>query len=122
MPRAARRFAETGRNKIVLLNESLSTWRQLFVGIVVLARFPRRELVSWGCAWPKESHAHLRERGAGYLVSVAAVFAAVSAVVPPVLTPVSATVNPVGDDHGPADCGGSPAPASCCQWHVRLLP
>jgi hypothetical protein len=25
----------------------------------------------------------------------------------------------VGDDDGPANGGGGPAPASCCQWHVR---
>jgi hypothetical protein len=63
--------------------------------------------------------------GTGFVVSVAAVaavFAAVAAVVPPVLTPDVTTVNPVGDDHGTADGGCSPAPASCCKWHVRLLP
>src|SRR6478672_3062484 len=48
--------------------------------------------------------------------------AAVAAVVAPVGTAVVATVDSVGDDHGPADGGGGPAPASCCQWHVRLLP
>src|SRR6478736_2505418 len=48
--------------------------------------------------------------------------AAVAAVVAPVGAAVVATVDSVGDDHGPTDGGGGPAPASCCQWHVRLLP
>ena len=62
-------------------------------------------------------HAHLRMRAA----SVASV-AAIAAVLPPVLTAVVATVHPVGDDDRPADGGGGTAPASCCQWHVSLLP
>ena len=46
----------------------------------------------------------------------------VAAVVPPVPTAVAAAVYPVGDDDGPANGGGGPAPASRCKWHVRLLP
>ena len=64
-----------------------------------------------------DGHAHLRMRAA----SVASV-AAIAAVLPPVLTAVAATVHPVGDDDRPADGGGGTAPASCCQWHVSLLP
>jgi len=56
---------------------------------------------------------------AGSVVSVAAV---VPSVVTAVVTAVAATVHSVGDDDGSADGRGGPAPASCCEWHVRLLP
>ena len=48
------------------------------------------------------------------VAAVATIVAAVAAVVPPVFTSVTATVNPVGDNDGPADGGGGSAPASCC--------
>ena len=40
--------------------------------------------------------------------------ASVAAVFPPVAAAVAAAVHPVGDDDGPANGGGGPAPASCC--------
>ena len=55
------------------------------------------------------------------VLAVPPVVTPVPTVVTPVPPPVLTTVYAVSDHDGPAYCGHRPAPASSCEWHVRLL-